>query len=126
MVAFGTAMMLRRILPQTSAAFMVAASTALAVTGVTERDWPLAGVTATAAVAFATILLPRVPKAARAVMLVLQGLAILAMAATIIILLSMAEAGTRGGMWWFWLGVVVAFFFAFHAVREGYRVFRHA
>lgn len=117
-----------RILPQSSAAFMVAAATALAVTGVTEGDWPLAGVTAAAAVAFATILVPGVPKAARAVMLVVQGLTMLAMAATLIILLSVAEAGTMGwnGMWWFWLGVVVAFFAAVHAVREGYRVYRHA
>ena len=78
--------------------------------------------------AFATILVPGVPKAARAVMLVVQGLTILAMAATLIILLSIAEAGTMGwnGMWWFWLGVVVAFFAAVHAVREGYRVYRHA
>jgi hypothetical protein len=119
-------MMLGRILPQTSAAFMVAAATALAVAGVTERDWPLAGVAAAAAVAFATILLPRVPKAARLAMLVMQGLVILAMAATVILLLSIAEAGSRDGMWWFWLGIVVAFFFAVHAVREGYRVYRHA
>lgn len=118
--------MLRRILPQTGAAFMVAASAALAVTGVTERDWPLAGITAAATVAFATILLPRVPRSVRAVMLVIQGLAILAMAATIIILFSIAEAGTRDGMGWFLLGAVVAFFFAAQAVREGYRVYRHA
>jgi drug/metabolite transporter (DMT)-like permease len=121
--------MLGRILPKTSAAIMVAASTALAVTGVTERDWPLAGVTAAAAVAFATILLPRLPKAARALMLGLQGLAILAMAATLIILLSIAEAGTtvwEGAPWAFWVGVAAAFFFAVQAVAEGYRVYRHA
>ena len=105
---------------------MVATSIALAVAGATERDWPLAGVTAAAAVAFATILLPRVPKAARLVMFVMQGLAIMAMAATVIILLSIAEAGSRDGMGWFLVGAVVAFFFAVLAVSEGYRVYRHA
>ena len=105
------------------------AATALAITGLTERDWPLAGVAAAMAVAFATILLPRLPKAARALMLVVQGLAFLAMAATMIILLSIAEAGPsvwEAAPWAFWVGVVAAFFFAGQAVAEGYRVYRHA